>query len=300
MPEFISGNIDRSHLLRSLRVFHVGKDQDTTRIINLIVTQIGGEQSELVIKQFGTVTDAANSIRFGERQTSAPPLVLLDKKPRGEEVSIIWGLIADGARLLFSRRAIAPELWVLKKEATRLGLPVEMAETDASLKHLFQASLEAVLLTFSDAVSEAERWRRKFASSQGKIADSETSRTEFLGSLPGVAQATAPLRAPSGRLDADKVAELFDLTRSDIAKIAGGTPEAVRKTPDSPRLQPSLQLLEQCARLLVLNPDPVNFRTWLNTPNSELGDVTPIAAIKDGRADIVAHMVEDVLTNRGG
>jgi len=134
----------------------------------------------------------------------------------------------------------------------------------------------------------------------GEITANEASRSDVLGTLPGVVAATRGLRSESGRLDADKIADLFGMRRVELARLAGVTAEAIRQTPDSPKLQPTLGLLERCARLLVLNPDKANFRAWLNTQNSELDDQTPLEAIRAGKTEMVADLVEDVLTNRGG
>jgi len=39
-----------------------------------------------------------------------------------------------------------------------------------------------------------------------------------------------------------------------------------------------------------------DFRSWLNMPNEQLDDRTPIELIRNGEADTVADLAEDMLT----
>ena len=169
--------------------------------------------------------------------------------------------------------------------------------------------LRALLVNLLEVLSEVKRTGPAESTVAPKLEDHEPQqesssgeplRSDVLGTLPGVVSVTRELRSESGRLDADKISELFGMTRSELARLARITAEAIRQTPDSARLQPTLSLLERCARLLVLNPDRANFRAWLNTQNPELGDQTPLETIKGGKIELVADLVEDVLTNRGG
>lgn len=98
--------------------------------------------------------------------------------------------------------------------------------------------------------------------------------------LPGVIAATALIRSASGELDCEKIQELFGLDQAPSDQEVGS--------------------LAKITALLVLNPDPENFRKWLRTPNPEIDSITPIELITTGRAEIVANLVEDILTNRGG
>jgi len=105
-------------------------------------------------------------------------------------------------------------------------------------------------------------------------------QNESLFALPGIVSATANLRRPDGSCDPAKIQNLFCL------EVAPSAPE--------------LQQLLKVSSLLVLNPDPGNFRNWLHTQNRELDNEPPIALIKVGRAGVVADLVGDILNNRGG
>lgn len=116
-------------------------------------------------------------------------------------------------------------------------------------------------------------------------------RDSILDALPGIRAAVGGLRHADGKHDGAALTDLFGLSSEDLLKtcaIAGS---------DADRI---LHSLERCAYLLVLNPDPENFRRWLATPNIEFGGTSPIGMIRSGRPDVVAHLVADVLTNRGG
>jgi len=106
------------------------------------------------------------------------------------------------------------------------------------------------------------------------------NQDESLFALPAIVSATANLRRTDGSCDPAKIQNLFGL---EIAPSA-----------------PDLQQLLKISSLLVLNPDPDNFRNWLHTLNEELDNEPPIALINVGRAGVVADLVGDILNNRGG
>ncbi len=110
----------------------------------------------------------------------------------------------------------------------------------------------------------------------------------ILETLPGIRATVSGLRLDDGTPNISALAELFAMS-----------PEEVQNTCALSEGR-NHRVLERCAYLLVLNPDPENFRRWLQTRNEELGGRTPLEAIRGGKASIVADMVTDVLTNRGG
>ena len=118
-----------------------------------------------------------------------------------------------------------------------------------------------------------------------------------LGAVKSILAATADLRGPSGRLSADRVAEIFGLSLAELAAIAGKSRQALSKTPDSLSAQPALRPLERAARLRAAL-EPAEFRQWLNCSNAELDERSPIELIRSGRADRVADLAEDILTGQ--
>ena len=116
------------------------------------------------------------------------------------------------------------------------------------------------------------------------------------GILPD-SEATKLLFNPkSQRLDLKRVARLFGLTARRLAGIIGVPPSTADKTPDSKAIHEKLLPFERIARgLAELDDDQDTFRRWLNTPNSELSDFTPLQVIEKGKADAVADMVSSAL-----
>lgn len=109
--------------------------------------------------------------------------------------------------------------------------------------------------------------------------------------------ATRPLLAPSGRLSAKAVANVFGMTLAKIGKLIGKSRQTLTKTPDAPAIQPLLQPFARVARLrAVLGED--DFRAWLERPNPHLDEKSAINVIEEGQTEVVADLVEDMLTGR--
>jgi CheY-like chemotaxis protein len=105
----------------------------------------------------------------------------------------------------------------------------------------------------------------------------------------------------TGRIDAKKVSELLGVPLAHVAQMLGRSLSAVHKTSDSVALQPGLAKLEQIiAALLRLAGSPQGLRIWLNSPNRELEDLTPIELLKDGKVEVVADLLEDALLGQPG
>jgi hypothetical protein len=119
--------------------------------------------------------------------------------------------------------------------------------------------------------------------------------TAGFGELKKVIEATADLRARSGKLSATNVASVFGLSLAELAALVGRTRQTASKTPDADSLQPLLRPFERVARVrAVLGQN--DFRKWLHLANDELDDRTPLEAIREGKVAIVADLVEDMLT----
>ena len=123
----------------------------------------------------------------------------------------------------------------------------------------------------------------------------DAARGDPLGQLKSTIAATADLRAASGRLSARRVAEAFGLTLSQLAAGIGKARQTVWKTDDAEALQPRLFPFERIARLRAVLSD-ADFRSWLNMPNDQLDDRTPIELVRNGKAEVVADLAEDMLS----
>ena len=117
---------------------------------------------------------------------------------------------------------------------------------------------------------------------------------DVLAEAREVIDAIRPLLAPSGRLSAAAIAATFGMREAALARLIGRSRQAVAKTPDAPALQDALRPFERIARLRAALSDD-KFRAWLHRPNRELDQATPFTLIVDGRAGIVADLVEDML-----
>jgi len=124
--------------------------------------------------------------------------------------------------------------------------------------------------------------------------------TDPIGMLPGVIEATQPLRSASGRLDAEKTRDLFGIAETEMAAWLNTTPQLIQSASDAESFQVSLKPFEKIARVLVLNNDPGNFRNWLQTSNDEFAELSPLDIIRTRGPSLVADLVEDLLVNRGG
>ena len=132
------------------------------------------------------------------------------------------------------------------------------------------------------------------------IATSE-SRLKHMDPLSAaleVQETRAALVSPkTGRLDAAKIADALGMSVAKLAKLMGRTRGTVTKTPDAPALQEKLRQYERILRLKARLPDE-KLLAWLEAPNRHLDDHTPRSLIEDGRAEVVADLVEDALTGQ--
>jgi hypothetical protein len=198
-----------------------------------------------------------------------------------ERQAQLSGLLADHQTIIVGPKvARDPFVWGLKKEALRRGSLFEITDTNSASAFILEACLEV-------------------AAKAAKALRLEPTQPDSLKGLPGIIAAAAQFRSGRGKLDADKLREPFGLTRTELLKLSGAamTEQAIAATPDSEKLQPFLEKLERCARLLVLLKSQAHFATWLNTSNPEL-EAKPIDLIRSGKTEVVADLVEDILTNR--
>lgn len=116
------------------------------------------------------------------------------------------------------------------------------------------------------------------------------------GILPDTDSTKMLFNQKSQRLDLKRVAKLFGLTARRLAGIIEVPPSTADKTPDSKIIHEKLLPFERIARALAeLDDNEAAFRRWLNTPNPELSDFTPLQVIEKGKADAVADMVSSAL-----
>jgi hypothetical protein len=140
------------------------------------------------------------------------------------------------------------------------------------------------------------------------VIDRDLSSAGRSFDVPSFDAAADPLRIipelhseRSGRLDAERIACYFAVPLTAVALAIGKKVAAVHKTPDADSLQPGLKVWYRIAAgLSALTASPVHARIWLNAPNRDLGDETPISFMKRGEANIIAELVEDILVGQPG
>ena len=120
-------------------------------------------------------------------------------------------------------------------------------------------------------------------------------RPSSLDRVRSVVQATEDLRVAGGNLSADAIAAAFGVSLNQLAGWLGRKRQTVSKTPDADSLQDELAYFERVARLRAVLPKD-GFLKWLRMPNPELDDKKPLDLLAKGERQVVADLVEDMLT----
>ncbi len=173
---------------------------------------------------------------------------------------------------------------------------VEFANGTAHLKESLTQSV-AKYLVYDGAPKGTAFTKRKKGTIPPKepLPAAPKTATDALGEAREVIAALRPLLAPSGRLSALRVAELFGLSTAKLGRLIGSSRQALAKTPDSAAIQDGLRPFERVARLRAILSQ-ADFRAWLNRANQHLDDQTPMQIIESGRAGVAADLVESMLT----
>jgi len=197
-----------------------------------------------------------------------------------------------------SSRKLPDTIWHWKSDAQAKGHIFEVATGPEDFCFRIGPTLKAISSRWYSSHPKERKGGSKSVLQKPGLKLAASAATD-LNSLPGINQATELLRSPTGRLDAEKVRELFGLKRASLAALLGSSAEALRQTPDSPKIQSQLLHFERMAALLVLVAKPDIFRKWLNAPNKELDDRPPLGFVFEKRWDVVENLVADILENRG-
>ncbi|NUQ66018.1 MAG: hypothetical protein HUU20_26455 [Pirellulales bacterium] len=139
---------------------------------------------------------------------------------------------------------------------------------------------------------------------RSQLAEREAARRMFsLDAVPGIAAYGDDLRDDAtGRLDAEKVKDLFGIKMSAIADAAEISRQALDQNPCSEKAQPVLKLFERIARLRA-NPqfrDSADLRKWFRRPLSLFSNRSAEELFKAGKLDVVASKVDEMLTGDFG
>ena len=120
-------------------------------------------------------------------------------------------------------------------------------------------------------------------------------RSSPLDKVKEVVELGNDLRTSSGNLSAERVAKVYGVSVSKLAGWLGRTRQAVTKTPDAESLQNELGFFERVARLRAIVPE-AGFLKWLRISNDELDNKKPLELLANGERQVVADLVDDILT----
>jgi hypothetical protein len=159
----------------------------------------------------------------------------------------------------------------------------------------------ARMLPSERPISDAERVRAR-ARLHAAVATLPTSAARAASPVAPILELLTPqLRAPSGRLDARKVAERLGVSLRAFARALGTSHQALSATPDAPRIQGALDAYARVLGTLdtALHHDDA-VRAWLYTPRRELEGRTPQEALLAGDALTVAQLLVPLHTGAVG
>ncbi|TVQ00230.1 MAG: DUF2384 domain-containing protein [Balneolaceae bacterium] len=99
----------------------------------------------------------------------------------------------------------------------------------------------------------------------------------------------------TGRLDAKKIKDELGISLKSLSKILGKNYRALHKTPHSENIQKQLAVYKRIIEILYdLFEKPEDINIWLNSPNVDFGDRSPISIIKEGHADAVLDLLKNI------
>jgi hypothetical protein len=166
------------------------------------------------------------------------------------------------------------------------SLLAQLSEEKSRLEQLL-ARVEEVLRSARTARSRCER---------AVARELAPPRKSPLDDVKAVVEATAHLREVNGNLSATRIAKVFGVSLSQLARWLGRSKQSLSKTPDADSLQAALAYLERVARLRLVTGSDANFRKWLRMPNELLGNASPLEVLEKGQWQAMADYVADALT----
>jgi hypothetical protein len=158
---------------------------------------------------------------------------------------------------------------------------------------------DRVGLTFvenvDDLATQLAHIRAKLDLETMEIPAVAAPRPSPLDQVKEIISATGDLRAGNGNLSAAAVAPVFGVSISQLAEWLGRSRQALAKTPDAESVQNELGFFERVARLRAVVPGE-DFLKWLRMPNAELDNKKPLDLLATGERQVVADLVDDMLT----
>ena len=196
--------------------------------------------------------------------------------------------------------ADAPFLALLARKLGSSGSSTVVLEFDESARRFVEEAAQVVR-----AIGRAAQVELAYGPDGGRSAMTEVEvkslarqggqTSDALAQARDVMRVSAALRGSSGRLSAKAIAAAFGLSVAGLASLLGTSRQRLSKTPDAKALQSALARFERVFRLRSVLPQD-EFAAWLRMANSQLDGATPLECLEQGEADVVADLVESMLT----
>jgi len=168
----------------------------------------------------------------------------------------------------------------------------------ASIEDLRQADDTKVDFVRTPVDEDELEWRilKLIKTSLSKPADDIQDASKIL--VPSVEELRNKV---TGRLDAERISDVFGITMANLARCIERSPQSVHKTPDAASIQSMLFHFERIARVLIRTTGSLkSLRVWLNTPNPRFEKTCPIEFLKKGKLELLSNIVESALLGQPG
>ena len=243
------------------------------------------------LNQMATIPDVTlvqlnNETRAADLKAIMPRLV--DIQAKAPQRSYVLFSVREGANKAESRTPSRQRHYYSVVTQINRGLPTFPNPDRVSLTFVQNSD---------DLETQLEHLRAKLDLIRQPDAPSPetTPRPSPLDQVKEIVNATGDLRVASGNLSADAVAEAFGVSLSQLADWLGRSRQALHKTPDADSVQNELGFFERVARLRAV-VSKEGFLKWLRMPHRQLDGKKPLELLADGGRQVVADLVDDLLT----
>lgn len=233
-------------------------------------------------------------------QSSMAPITVIAPDPTKMH-STSWRTLAKDLRAKRAAGVGTPFLvfWLPKQQSAEIADDVSVIRQFAQPERVQVAHTQEAFDVFLNAlIAKVEVFAERARAVES--SDIESPRPSPLDKARTIVASTKDLRGPSGRLSASAVAKLYGVSLSRVGKWLGRSRQALNKVPDASSVQTPLAFFERVARLRSVLDEPDDFRRWLHIGNPELRGKTPLQLLDQGRGQVVADLVDDMLTGSPG
>jgi CheY-like chemotaxis protein len=200
-------------------------------------------------------------------------VLIVDVRPKLSGFEALKRLRGHDFKVLFIS---ANETMAVKSDLYSLGEVVPSGVPDEALKERIRGLLQRLA---------SNRQRQP-----GRILSAHSVASHVLPELH---------EPESGRLDAGRITTLLAVPLAAFAPLSRITVAGLHKSPASAALQARLIPIARTITILSdLFGSKENVRTWMNSPHPDLGNETPIHLILEGKAQIVADLLEAALAGQ--